>query len=208
MTRRVFWGASSGRLRWSPRSPCEVSGVGCGVPGTAQWKFSSLTGDSFGWSRSPFYRCPLLPNCSCAMWAFNNAAPRLWEDVQAWRVLVQHCSWQAFTHKNHSVDIGRGVRVNQLVLIFMNKLDIAAGSRFKARFQSKCRPRSFLWPDLHPVLWQRSCLYPWHGAFIKDLKSILQTKADWIVAPAELAKRWIETVSCFSPCPVYPDHCP
>lgn len=65
---------------------------------------------------------------------------------------MQHCSWQAFTHKNHSVDIGRGVRANQLVLIFMNKLDIAAGSRFKARFQSKCRPRSFLWPDLHPVL--------------------------------------------------------
>ena len=208
MTCCVFGVPAVGGWGGHHRPTASCWGISCAVPSTAQWKFSSLTGGSFGWSRSPFDKCPLLPNCSCAVRAFNNTAPRLWEDVQAWRALVQHCSWQAFTHKNHAADIGRGVRVNHLVLIFMNKLDTAAGSRFKARFQSKYRPQSFLWPDLHPVLWQRSCLYLWQGAFIKDLKSILQTKADWIVAPAELAKRWIETVLCFSPCPVYPDHRP
>lgn len=111
------------------------------------------TAESSGRSWFPSDKCPLLPNRSCAMRAFNNSAPRLGEDVQARRVPVPHCLWQAFTHKNHPGDIGRAVLAPQLVLICKNKPDIVAGSRLEAWLQSKQGSPYFLWPALHPLLW-------------------------------------------------------
>lgn len=195
MTRCVFW---------APAARCW--GIVCGVPSTGQHKFSSLTGDSFGQSRSPFDRCPLLQIALVRCERLITLHPDLGKMYRLGGCL---CSIAHGRFSPIKITLLTSEEVSVLISScssLQTSLTELRAQGSRHHFNQNKRPQSFLWPDLHPVLWQRSCLYLWHGASIKDLKSVLQTRAQWIVASAEPAKRWIETVLCFSLCPVYPDH--
>lgn len=172
---------------WVPAEGGEVAttvstwGINFGFPNRTQGKFSSLRGDLFGWSQSPLDKYPQLPGCSgeceCLITLHQDFGK-----MQRLRGCLCSTGHGGFSPTNITPLALRGVHVNQLILIFMNKSWYSRRLKIQGKVSIKIQTRVIFVASPHPVLWQRSCLYLWHGAFIKDLKNILQTKPElWLL---------------------------